>query len=280
MQGGHDAVVKLLLEHGANIHAGDVGLYACIAVRKNDFDLLKKIVHYGVDVNLSTSISTVLSNAEFSIPIHNGGTALHVAVSEGNVKFVEYLLDQGANVDMPDMKGWTPRALAEQQGHEDIIALLQAKGGPKPQTVLQVPEELKYRVTRFTSEPNLYHRTQDDVNMSEDGSVGSRIKPRRKANHFRNSIFGVISAAQRGQIESFPSIDAKDFEKNDDLHQQHTARVTICCVQEDGRFKKVVIVLPKKLEELLDIAAKKFRFYPSKIENDNGAEIDCIRVRR
>ncbi|XP_057537092.1 potassium channel AKT1-like isoform X1 [Amaranthus tricolor] len=280
MQGGHDAVVKLLLEHGANIHAGDVGLYACIAVRKNDFDLLKKIVHYGVDVNLSTSISTVLSNAEFSIPIHNGGTALHVAVSEGNVKFVEYLLDQGANVDMPDMKGWTPRALAEQQGHEDIIALLQAKGGPKPQTVLQVPEELKYRVTRFTSEPNLYHRTQDDVNMSEDGSVGSRIKPRRKANHFRNSIFGVISAAQRGQIESFPSIDAKDFEKNDDLHQQHTARVTICCVQEDGRFKKVVIVLPKKLEELLDIAAKKFRFYPSKIENDNGAEIDCIEVIR
>ncbi|KAL2925320.1 Potassium channel AKT1 [Bienertia sinuspersici] len=271
-------VAKLLRDHGANIRNGDVGQYACNAVEQNNLDLLKKIVHYGGDVALPAATSKF-----------NGTTALHVAVGEGNISIVEYLLEQGAHTDMPDISGWTPRALAEQQGHEHITALFQEKvGGPKPQTTVQVTEEQRNKVRflgRFTSEPNLYHSaTQENLNASEDGSVGSRIRPRRKVNNFRNSIFGVISAAQNGNSNSFPSIDQTSFGTVDGVHQQKhhvdVTRVIISCVKQGGKFRKMVIPLPNSFQELLDIAANKFGFVPCRVETDSGAEIDCIEVIR
>ena len=88
---------------------------------------------------------------------------------------------------------------------------------------------------RFTSESNLYHRTQNDVNISEDGSVRSRIRPGRKANHFSQFL------------ESFPLL-------------------------KGVRLSHFPLFMRKILTKIM--------IYPSKIENDNGAEIDCIRVRR
>ncbi|XP_048490991.1 potassium channel AKT1 isoform X2 [Beta vulgaris subsp. vulgaris] len=281
MQGGHEAVVKLLREHGARICVGDVGQYACLATEQNNLNLLKKIVRYGGDVTLPAATLIAPPTGEVPLPKFNGATALHVAVGEGNIKIVEYLLDQGAHIDMPDIHGWTPRALAEQQGHEDITTLFQAKAGPKPQTVFQVHEEQRNKVNflgRFTSEPNLYH-----LNLSDDGSVGSRMRPRRKVNNFRNSIFGVMSAAQNGHSDRFPTIEESDLRSKNVCRQQHVdvaARVIISCAQEGGKVRKLVVPLPNSFEELLDVATKKFGFFPSRIENDNGAEFDCIEVIR
>ncbi|XP_074281035.1 potassium channel AKT1-like [Silene latifolia] len=265
MKGDHEPVVKILKEAGANIRAGDVGQYACIAAEQNNLKLLKKIAQFGGDVTLPAAK-------------YNGGTALHVGVTQGNLKTVEFLLEKGAIVDMPDNQGWSARDLAEQQAQEQISALFQSKVGPKNQSMVTIPENDKDQVRflgRFTSEPTLPHLSQENRTSSwDDGSVGSSLKLRRKANTFRNSIFGVISAAQVGKNDLFPTVDQGNYPR-----QVVASRVIVSGLQE-GVLVRKLIVLPNSYEDLLDVIANKFGFYPTQIQTECGAVIDSIEVIR
>ncbi|XP_054822597.1 potassium channel AKT1-like isoform X1 [Prosopis cineraria] len=134
--GRHESVSKLLVENGANLECGDVGQFACIAAEQNNLSLLKDIVRHGGDVALSRN--------------YDGTTALHIAVCEGSVEIVKFLLDQGADVDKPDKHGWKPRALADQQGHEEIKAIFQTIVEPKaPTPVTATPERSVGRLARI-----------------------------------------------------------------------------------------------------------------------------------
>ncbi|KAJ8422232.1 hypothetical protein Cgig2_013411 [Carnegiea gigantea] len=289
MKEGHDAVVKLLQDYGANIRAGDVGQYACIAAEKHDLDLLKKIVRYGGDVTLATVTTTYLPRDELALPKFNGRTALHVAVSEGNIEIVNYLLGQGADIEKPDIEGWTPRDLAEQQAHESIIALFKSKVGPGPksQSMVAIHEEISKTnrarfLGRFISEPTLPQLTQEAMALSsKDGVLGhSGRRLRRRANSFRNSLFGVLSAAQSTASEEFSAIDRGRFPRRSIEEQDKRARVFISCSNEEGGVAKKVVALPKSFQELKEAAAKKFGFVPSRIETQCGAEIESIEVIR
>ncbi|KAH9608817.1 hypothetical protein KSS87_013255 [Heliosperma pusillum] len=265
MKGDHGPVVKILKEASANIRAGDVGQYACIAAELNNLQLLKKISQFGGDVTLPAAK-------------YNGGTALHVGVTQGNLKVVEFLLEKGADIDMPDSQGWSARDLAEQQAQEHISALFQSKFGPKNQSMVTIPENDKDQVRflgRFTSEPTLPHLSQENRSSSWDnGSVGSSLKLRRKANTFRNSIFGVISAAQVRKNDLFPTVDQGNYPR-----QVVASRVIVSGLQE-GVLVRKLIVLPNSFEDLLDVIANKFGFYPTRIQTECGATIDSIEVIR
>ena len=259
MQGNHEAVVKLLREHGAYIRASDGGQYACIAAEKNNLDLLKKIVRYGGDVTLPASTYV------------HGGTALHVAVSEGNIEIANYLLDQGSDIDKHDMQGWTPRSLAEQQGHQDITALFQCRLRPMPQTTSTIPAEPQkvHFLGRFSSEPTLAHLDRVHLGLSRGGLGGSPVRARPKVSSFENSIFGVMSTAQNAN-------------RNDVPEHPMAARVIMINrnSNQDGGAVRKVVALPKNFEELLEVAVKKFGFLPCRVESECGAEIDCIEVVR
>jgi ankyrin repeat protein len=43
MVGGHEHVIKLLLDNGANLRTGDTGQLACTAAEQNNLTLLKEI---------------------------------------------------------------------------------------------------------------------------------------------------------------------------------------------------------------------------------------------
>ena len=96
--GRHKAVVKLLADNDAKLSSGDAGNFTCFAVEQNSLDLLKDIVHYGGDITLLNSLGT---------------TALHTAISEDNTEIVKFLVEQGVDIDKPDVHGWTPWALAD-----------------------------------------------------------------------------------------------------------------------------------------------------------------------
>lgn len=180
--GGHESVIKLLKDNGGDLSCSDAGHLACLAVEQNNLELLKEIVKYGGDVTQPKR--------------SNGITALHMAVCDGNIEIVKLLVQQGADIDKPDNLGWTPRTLADHQGHEDIIEMFQnIKDGKAPQSV---PTTLNYGnkfLKKFPSEP---------ATRSPQAVTGLENFPRRRANHFHNSIFGIMSAAaSRGMYVLF-----------------------------------------------------------------------------
>ncbi|XP_051503112.1 tonsoku-like protein [Myxocyprinus asiaticus] len=57
-----------------------------------------------------------------------GETVLHRACIEGNMKQVQYLVEQGHPVNLRDYCGWTPLHEACNYGHQEIVALLLERG--------------------------------------------------------------------------------------------------------------------------------------------------------
>ena len=129
--GGHQSIAKILAENGASLKFGDVGQYACTAAEQNNLSLLKDIVRYGGDVTLVRN--------------QNGTTALHVAVSEDNVEIVKFLLHHGSDIDKQDKEGWSPRDLADQQGHEEIKAIFASSAEAKPAVAIPERDNKKIR---------------------------------------------------------------------------------------------------------------------------------------
>ncbi|XP_057968813.1 potassium channel AKT1 [Malania oleifera] len=264
MLGGHEEIIKMLRENGANLNSGDVGHFACAAAEQNNLELLKEIEHYGGDITSPNQ--------------NNGATALHVAVCEGNTDIVKFLMERGAEVDKPDDNGWSPRDLADQQGHDDIKTLFQTTKDTKPQSVVAIPEEKRgvRFLGRFTSEPTISPMAQEgSTSPGPDGSWG-KSRPRRRTNSFHNSLFGIISAAHKGEKDLLFSANQSNCSMSGGVS---SIRVTVSCPEKGDAAGKLVL-LPESLQELLEIGAKKYGFLPSKVLSRDGAEIDDIETIR
>ncbi|KAI5403650.1 potassium channel AKT1 isoform X2 [Lathyrus oleraceus] len=285
MIGGHKSVEKILIKYGANLSCAQAGYLAYSAAEKNSIELLKELIKHGVDVTK---------------PNENGGsTALHAAVSEGNTEMVRLLLDQGADVDKKDDAGWTPRALAEHQGHEEIKLIFQnikEKKEEVPDT--PIPENGNLNVPymgKFRSEsirPAVLGPKKSSLLPRPTPILGSQESllsshtheelpwldshRRRRANTFHNSIFGMLSAANRRK-KSF-KVSESIVTTTENMNGL-VARVTLSC-PEKGEHGGKLSFLPKSLKELLDIGAKKFNISPTKILNKEGALIDDINLIR
>ncbi|KAL9667363.1 hypothetical protein QQ045_001717 [Rhodiola kirilowii] len=265
LSNGHSSIKNLLMDNGATLTSGDVGQYACAAAEQKNLDLLKEIVQCGGDVTR---------------PKGNGTTALHTAVCEESIDIVEYLLAQGADADRPDMHGWTPRALADQQGHEDIKALFQSNKLTKSQSNVSIYEEPKGNRTflgKFRSEPVMVPTEQDGPPSFLDGSW-SQTRPRRRNINFSNSIFGIISSAHSVDRDLLlPVAETKTPESETSHHP--IKRVTISW-PERGDFTGKLVLLPETFKELLELGAKKYGFLPTRVLTKDKAEIDSIELIR
>lgn len=261
--GKHDSVMRLLVNNGAKLSAGDVCQFACIAAEQNNLNLLKKIVHYGGDIT--------------SPNINGSSSALHVAVCEGNVEIVNYLLDQGANIDQVDQHGWTPRDLAVQQGHEDIKLLFQSKKLTTTQTIPEEHPQSGVRfLGRFKSEPTIMPPMfQGGSFLAGDGSWG-RSRPRRRTNNFHNSLFGLMSAEQTNGRDLCLS---KNQAATAVTTKTYSSRVTVSC-PEKGDFAGKLVLRPHSFQELLEFGATKYGILQARVLNKDGAEFDGIELIR
>lgn len=263
--GRHESVIKLLRDNGAKLSAGDVGQFACFAVEQNNLDLLKDIINHGGDITLLNSLGT---------------TALHTAISEENTEIVKFLVDQGADIDKPDVHGWTPRSLAEYQGHEEIKALFQTmkETGNQPVSVPETHGGLY--LNKYQSEPTVAVFTPEvdpKTNVKEvRWSVGQQ---RRRGNSFHNSLVGIMSAANRpteGESGLLPY--SRSFTNPSNLGSNRT-RVTISC-PEKGEVAGRLTFLPDSLQELLALGTQKFGVSLTKVLMKDGGLIEDIEVIR
>ncbi|XXG55989.1 hypothetical protein AAC387_Pa03g3528 [Persea americana] len=257
--GKHEPVIKLLINNGTNIYESDVGQFACKAAELNNLELLKDIVRYGGNVTL---------------PRSDGTTALHHAVSEANLEIVKFLLDQGADIDKPDTHGWTPRTLADQQGHDEIKTLFIAKKECSNHTVTISEEPLVPFLGKFRSEPVIHHLPQEGTPPA--GEENSGHLRRRKSNSFHNSLFGIMTAAHTGENSSISLMGPARCTRSSGVYP---IRVTISC-PEKGEAARKLVMLPQSLKKLLDLGAKKFGCIPTKVLTKDGAEIDDVELIR
>ncbi|KAM0934958.1 putative cyclic nucleotide-binding domain, potassium channel, voltage-dependent, EAG/ELK/ERG [Dioscorea sansibarensis] len=263
--GKHNAVIRLLTDNGANLSAGDIGLFACIAAEQNSLELLKDIVRYGGDV---------------TIPRKDSTTALHLAVCEGNVQVVKFLLEQGADIDRADILGWTPRTLADQQGHEEIKALFEAEKSSNNYDFPASNSSMVHRlVGKCNSEPSIQHSYHDSTPQPGDFSTG-KGHLLHKTNNFHNSLFGIMSAAHSDDDGALlSSMIPSRYANVSGVYHHNPVRISIRCPERSDIAAKLVL-LPGSLKELLELGSKKFGIIPSKILTKDKAEIDDINVIR
>lgn len=177
--------------------------------------------------------------------VEDSETALHAAVCEGHIEMVKILLEGEANINKPDARGWTPKALAEQQGNKSIHDLL-----------------LNYENRNILNE----HR----IDFIESETVGHTKKSQGKheGNKALTNSSSCISRCPHDREE-------KKSTKRVTIHMQLQNRSTL-----QSRLGKLII-LPDSMEELLRIAGEKFGGYKfTRVINAENAEIDGIGVIR
>jgi len=118
------AVVKILLDHGANIHAenkyGETALH--IAARMGHLDVLRLLLHEGVHINLQSSGRD--SSVQPTYIGNQGWSALHEAADRGDDTIIRALLAYGADRDAKTSLGKSPLAIAVESGHHKATMLL------------------------------------------------------------------------------------------------------------------------------------------------------------
>lgn len=114
---GNVEMVKLLLEHGANVDdaTGSSGETALgVATRNNSVRIVNMLLQQGADVNRQIGDS--------------GDTVLHRAIYKNYPKLLQCFLEHGGNVDVKNKRGYTPLHIAARNDLDHIVRFLLENG--------------------------------------------------------------------------------------------------------------------------------------------------------
>merc|ERR1712060_285322 len=115
-QGRHE-VVSLLLDRKANVeHRAKTGLTPLMEAASGGYGDVGRVL---LDKNADVNAPPVPSSRD---------TALTIAADKGHYRFVQLLLERGAQVDVRNKKGNSSLWLAANGGHIDVVQLLYSAG--------------------------------------------------------------------------------------------------------------------------------------------------------
>jgi hypothetical protein len=112
---GHEAVVRLLLDKGADIETRDGNGWTALhwAAKWGHEAMVRLLLDKGTDIEARDG---------------SGWTALYGAAIQGHEAVMRLLLEKGADIETRDGSGWTALYVAAILGHEAVVRLLLEKG--------------------------------------------------------------------------------------------------------------------------------------------------------
>jgi ankyrin repeat protein len=150
IRSGHDAVVKLLLEKGAELESKDTNFGQTplsLAAENGNDAVVKLLLEKGAELE---SKNTKFGQTPLSLAAENGHdavvklllekgaeleakntysrTPLSLAAEKGHNAVVKLLLEEGAELESKNTYGLTPLSLAAENGHDAVVKLLLEKG--------------------------------------------------------------------------------------------------------------------------------------------------------
>lgn len=124
---GDNNLIKLFLDHGANINHAGVGGETALhsATKMGHLDTVKLLLNNGADMNAICDKSIKSRTIEYSgRDIH----AIDLAAENGHNDLIEFFIKKGVKIDRIDNHGNTPLLLAANNGHAKTVELLIKKG--------------------------------------------------------------------------------------------------------------------------------------------------------
>lgn len=119
---GHLRLVEMMIQRGAQVnvpdHYGNTPLMQ--AAQSGSLEVVRCLVHYGADIHANLETPTE--------GIADGRKAFHLAVTNGRLEVVEYLLNLGNLPDERDGSGYTPLMIAVENNFYDLADLLIRRG--------------------------------------------------------------------------------------------------------------------------------------------------------
>lgn len=122
-------IIELLIEHGGRLDHGELLHEASLRTLPDCTAVLEFLLEHGAEIN-----RIKFSDNDFSFRWFQSaglGTALQDAAREGNEQAVTYLLEQGADPQIPNTRGTLPIESARLNHHEAIIRILEAAMAPE-----------------------------------------------------------------------------------------------------------------------------------------------------
>jgi ankyrin repeat protein len=166
LKNGHLIITSLLLNHDADIEAGD--------------DKDERPLHQAAASGHDKVVQHLLERGADIEAVSDSKTPLHIAAEHGRNKVVQHLLDQGADIDARNNHADTPLILAIERGHRTVARLLLDRGAdPNARNAIgETPLTIATRHSPFLSALVSRYCTRDsDLEMpndAQDTQVDSR----------------------------------------------------------------------------------------------------------
>jgi len=150
VEGGNAGMVRLLLDHKADVNAPD----------KRG----RQPIHWAVQIERTNLIAHLLqAGADVNARGEQGATPLHESVKLARPELVEFLIKSGADVNARNNGGKTPRDVAASLGRTEIERVLQAHGGEGPPLETITPETIDAVVRGRLAEVEAFLKTNPDA---------------------------------------------------------------------------------------------------------------------
>ncbi len=196
---GDEAIVRLLLERGADVKAKDTAGRTALfwAADKGYEAVMRLLLERGADIDAKDSLC------------HR---PLRRAADSGHVAIVRLLLERGADIDAKDIAGWTALLWAADQGHEVVVRLLLERGAdvdakePAGRTALLWAADQGHEVVvRLLLERGADVDAKDTAGRTallwavDQGARGRRAVAAREGCRCRREGYGWPDAAEAGR---------------------------------------------------------------------------------